>query len=87
MIRQDTTVGKGVLKRKVSETSESSVMWSESDDQRIDPIMYEEFVTIERLQEDLTTWAEDLREQIMEESRANILSEADEMMEAKVGDA
>ena len=62
-------------------------MWSESDDQRIDPIMYEEFVTIERLQEDLTTWAEDLREQIMEESRANILSEADEMMEAKVGDA
>ena len=86
-MRQDTTVGKGVLKRKVSETSESSVMWSESDDQRIDPIMYEEFVTIERLQEDLTTWAEDLREQIMEESRANILSEADEMMEAKVGDA
>ena len=86
-MRQNTTVGKGVLKRKVSETSESSVMWSESDDQRIDPIMYEEFVTIERLQEDLTTWAEDLREQIMEESRANILSEADEMMEAKVGDA
>ena len=71
----------------MSMTSDAVDLWSESEEPRIDPIMYSEFVTPDRLHQEQTVLADKLRLKIMEDSRAHMLPEVEQMIDARISES
>ena len=75
------------MKKKKS-ASDSDAMFSSSEsDIEIHPAYYNQFISQEDFHEEIEDVREEIRVQILEEARQQILAEADEIMDEKVQEA